>query len=85
MNKFFNWLRFKRERTLADIDSLQMSDIDKLLQIRLPNIDAINQEAINKVCKDCGRELVIVSPQIIMSSMVLHECTNCHSRCCKEN
>jgi len=83
MNKLFNWIKPRRERTLADLDKLSMSDIDKLLQSRLPNIDAINREVTNKICKDCGGELVIVSPQVIMSNMILHECINCHSRCYK--
>lgn len=85
MNKLLNWFKPKRERTLADFDNLTISDIDNLLQSRLPNIEAINQEVVSKTCKDCGGELIIVSPQIIMSNMILHECINCHNRCYKEN
>ena len=77
-------LRVVKERTLGNMDSLKLSDVDNFVSIEgeLPNINKILHDA---TCPNCGSNSVLnnVFPLTVLDGKTLKECQNCHERCYK--
>ena len=74
----FSFFKKKRERTLVDLDKLNLGNVDREVfkNYELENLD------IKPFCPNCKSDnLTEVYPRVEMAGKVLHTCLDCQERC----
>ena len=75
----FNLFKPKRLRTLGEVDSMSLSDAEKLFdEAVMPTVEELIKP---KRCGKCDGELVAIVPEVILVGLILKECSVCHERC----
>lgn len=81
MNILKNLFKRKRPRTLADLDTLNVGDVDKILtEVNKPyNFQFVGKNI--EPCYKCTSELFdIIEPKITMENRTLVECSECKEK-----